>query len=1405
MKKSVVEGCIQSLQNGISIRGIMTTSAEQFGDCSSHEELTINTSRGISSLVPSRLGLKFIVAQVIPLKDLRVLELQENEWSVGNYLQELWLDECDVPLQLRELVLFECFGFKGFPKSIGHLKQLKKKVVDGMLWIKSRPEEFCLLQSLEHLGFKKCYRLSSLSNIMGNLRNLRHLNLFKCDELGRLPDSCKELRLLQYLRINNSSNVTFKSDIIENMPRLEFLDFSRCSKVEELPLHITNQASLRELYLERMWNLREAPMKIDQLSKLQKLSVGGNSLTSFLASFEDLSSLTTLEIAPSRRLECFVDTVGHLGVKPLPKSISQFINLENLSIDGRPVRKLNLGAGPFGSLCKLKRLKLKDSVNLTEIEGLPSSVRILAITRCPKLSALPSLAQLTSLQEFKLISCFQLKKIEDNCRELEKLKADTRWEVPYIESLECMERLRVLHFTAMKKSVVEGCIQSLQNGISIRGIMTTSTEQFGDCSSHEELTINTSRGISSLVPSRLGLKFIVAQVIPLKDLRVLELQENEWSVGNYLQELWLDECDAPLQLRELVLFECFGFKGFPKSIGHLKQLKKIVVDGMLWIKSLPEEFCLLQSLEHLEFKKCYRLSSLSNIMGNLRNLRHLNLFKCDELGRLPDSCKELRLLQYLRINNSSNVTFKSDIIENMPRLEFLDFSRCSKVEELPLHITNQASLRELYLERMWNLREAPMKIDQLSKLQKLSVGGNSLTSFLASFEDLSSLTTLEIAPSRRLECFVDTVGHLGVKPLPKSISQFINLENLSIDGRPVSKLNLGAGPFGSLCKLKRLKLKDSVNLTEIEGLPSSVRILVITRCPKLSALPSLAQLTSLQEFKLISCFQLKKIEDNCRELEKLKADTRWEVPYIESLECMERLRVLHFTTMKKSVVEGCSQSLQNGISIRGIMTTSAEQFGDCSLHEELTINTSRGISSLVPSRLGLKFIVAQGFKGFPKSIGHLKQLKKIVLDGMLWMESLSEEFCLLQSLEHLEFKRCYRLSSLPNSMGNLRNLRHLNFFRCDELGRLPDSCKELRLLQYLSINNSSNVTFKSDIMENMSRLEFLDFSRCSKVEELPRHITNQASLRELYLERMWNLRDVPMKIDQLSKLQKLSVGGNSLTSFLASFEDLSSLTRLEIAPSRRLECLVDTVGHLGVKPLPKSISQFINLESLSIDRCPVSKLNLGAGPFGSLCKLQRLKLKDSVNLTEIEDLPSSVRILVITRCPKLSTLPSLAQLASLQEFKLISCFQLKKIEGLHHCRELEKLKADTRWEVPCIESLECMERLRMLHLTSRKKSVVEGCIQSLQDTNGNAILVCYVTRTQFKEKPFHVWIRDSDDCRFYMEVERGTWIWIGVFTQRSKWYTPKGYSAATSGKEHSVKKSLFAMGEEDRVMTVYWG
>ncbi|GLJ33275.1 hypothetical protein SUGI_0669460 [Cryptomeria japonica] len=343
-------------------------------------------------------------------------------------------------------------------------------------------------------------------------------------------------------------------------------------------------------------------------------------------------------------------------------------------------------------------------------------------------------------------------------------------------------------------------------GIAIRGITTIAArstseiEEFPQCSPGGKLIVNTNRGPYRLEPSSLRLKFFhvtgncYKQVIgelsrelvwlrwngieqrnlqslsSLKNLRILELYGNGYHGGHCLKELWTEN-NAPMQLRELTIQGCSEFQRFPKSIGCLRHLKKIVVSYGSKLKNLPEEFCLLQSLEQLELNGP-ELSSLPKSFGDLRNLRHLDLHNCSKLKRLPISFKELTLLQHISLDGCFNLALESNILENMTKLECLKIQGCDQLEELPRHITNQASLTELSCS-IKSLREVPVNIGQLSKLQTISIGA---------LEELRAHTRWEEAGIESLE-YVERLRRVELQAFGRSgvegcIQNIQNLQNL---------------------------------------------------------------------------------------------------------------------------------------------------------------------------------------------------------------------------------------------------------------------------------------------------------------------------------------------------------------------------------------------------------------------------------------------------------------------------------------------------------------------------------------------------------------------------------------------------------------------------------------------------
>ncbi|KAH9288998.1 hypothetical protein KI387_033115, partial [Taxus chinensis] len=475
---------VNSVQKTMPFRGIMSATT-QFAPCSAHDEFptcsshyqlpfekcmelmgkankAFNFSRGLELLVVTDDHFKQDFSELsrdlvwlrwfnfeqpnlpawLSLNNLRVLEL-----FGASSLKQLWEDSVQPPSQLRELIVTACSwgsNLERFPSSISHLKHLQKIALTGYLGdeflFKRLPEEFCDLQSLEHLEFRHCKLLSSLPTRFGELTNLRHIDLSSCEELRTLPVSFKRLRHLQYLNLSGCKKLTWPLDILHNITRLQHFDISGCGRVLELPHQITNQASLRQLHMKDT-SLRDVPSDIGQLSKLEVLKIGSPLLTSLPTSLGDLSSLTRLLIDDCLDLESLPESLGSLqrlehlsilscGVKSLPQGFRKLRNLQTLEISGCPVSQLDFEweSSSFLPMLKLiilsetllarisisqdfcpslETLRLKQNDHLMEIETLPETVKIIELFECRTLNNIQCIDDL-SLQNLEISGCPEL-------------------------------------------------------------------------------------------------------------------------------------------------------------------------------------------------------------------------------------------------------------------------------------------------------------------------------------------------------------------------------------------------------------------------------------------------------------------------------------------------------------------------------------------------------------------------------------------------------------------------------------------------------------------------------------------------------------------------------------------------------------------------------------------------------------------------------------------------------------------------------------------------------------------------------------------------------------------------------------------------------------------------------------
>nr|ADE77602.1 unknown [Picea sitchensis] len=110
-----------------------------------------------------------------------------------------------------------------------------------------------------------------------------------------------------------------------------------------------------------------------------------------------------------------------------------------------------------------------------------------------------------------------------------------------------------------------------------------------------------------------------------------------------------------------------------------------------------------------------------------------------------------------------------------------------------------------------------------------------------------------------------------------------------------------------------------------------------------------------------------------------------------------------------------------------------------------------------------ELIVDAPLSKIPESIGHLKNLEKLVLHQNERVEEINlktflDELCHLKSLKCLVLRKCPNLKLLPDSFVNLTNLEYIDLSGCFNLQKLPKCFWKLQNLQHIDLSGCMNST-----------------------------------------------------------------------------------------------------------------------------------------------------------------------------------------------------------------------------------------------------------------------------------------------------------------------------------------------------------
>ncbi|XP_065637060.1 disease resistance-like protein DSC1 [Quercus suber] len=283
------------------------------------------------------------------------------------------------------------------------------------------------------------------------------------------------------------------------------------------------------------------------------------------------------------------------------------------------------------------------------------------------------------------------------------------------------------------------------------------------------------------------------------------------SDSQYLIEI-PDLSRAP-KLKQLILRRCTRLYKIPTSLGHLKQLIRLDLNGCKCLEILPHKIS-LEALEIFDFGGCSRLKKFPEIVGNMSRLSKLCLSET-AIKDLPLSMEHLTGLIKLDLRECKNLSSLSNGCCCLKSLKILTLSSCSKLDTIPENLGNIEGLEELDLSGT-AITGLPLSVVHLKNLKTLSLRGclglssksfNKLLSFPlkqrkrspnpmgmleCSLQGLWSLTKLDLSYCN-IRMIPDVIGSLSSLKklnlkgnnfvcLPESIIQLSNLEDLYLGG-----------------------------------------------------------------------------------------------------------------------------------------------------------------------------------------------------------------------------------------------------------------------------------------------------------------------------------------------------------------------------------------------------------------------------------------------------------------------------------------------------------------------------------------------------------------------------------------------------------------------------------------------
>ncbi|XP_015965333.1 disease resistance protein RPV1 [Arachis duranensis] len=541
----------------------------------------------------------------------------------------------------------------------------------------------------------------------------------------------------------------------------------------------------------------------------------------------------------------------------------------------------------------------------------PENLKVLNLSLCRNLTSIPDLSSCASLDKLVLERCTSLTSIHESIGSLSALHdlnlsyCSNLKELPYdVSGLKNLENMLLTGCAKLKALPSNmGHMKSLRKLLADNTAIAEIPESIFSLERLEMLVLDGCQNLKRL-PNCIG---------NLTSLQVLSLDQSA------LEEL-PNSVGSLASLEILSLRWCQSLTAIPETIGNLISLTRLSVNCSE-IKELPSSIGSLSSLKELSAGQCKLLGQLPDTINGLASVVELQL-DGTAIANLPDQIGAMIILRKFEMRNCINLKSLPESIGRLAALTTLNISN-STIEELPESIGLLENLVTLNMNKCRMLKELPTSIGKLKELHHLMMEETALTKLPETFGLLSSLMTLEMAKRPHLVANDDRFpaeeesAHHSFQ-LPTNFCDLTLLNVLDARAWRISgeipndfeklssleKLDLSQNNFHSLpCSLKglsilkRLYLRDCIELRSLPSLPSSLIELNAENCTLLENVSEVTDLECLQELDLTNCVKV------------------MDIPGLESLKSLRRMYlsgcIACFSQVRKRLSKVALRNIRN--------------------------------------------------------------------------------------------------------------------------------------------------------------------------------------------------------------------------------------------------------------------------------------------------------------------------------------------------------------------------------------------------------------------------------------------------------------------------------------------------------------